>query len=99
MCPKAAVVVGPTLRFRCPKAQPLAAITAQSGCPLLIIRKSPGPQVDFEPVVRAQDSGGSQDSPSSMNPSKLMRKRCGLSSTNFQTFFRELLLAWKCLET
>lgn len=51
MCPKAAVVVGPTLRFRCPKAQPLAAITAQSGCPLLIIRKSPGPQVDFEWVV------------------------------------------------
>lgn len=49
MCPKAAVVVGPTLRFRCPKAQPFAAITAQSGCPLLIVRKSPGPQVDFEP--------------------------------------------------
>lgn len=61
MCPKAAVVVGPTLRFRCPKSQPLAAITAQSGCPLLIVRKSPGPQVDFEWVVCARDSGGSQD--------------------------------------
>lgn len=36
-----------TLRVRpwFPEPQPRAALTAQSGCPLLIIRKSPGPQM------------------------------------------------------
>lgn len=50
ICPKAEAVVGPALRFRSPKSQPHAA---QRGCPFLIIRKSPGPQVEFEQVERA----------------------------------------------